>query len=359
MTSWTLQYGTEIVDGPSYKVYSRHLTDNFTGLKSDIDDRLSLITSSGQTVTGAITWNAAQTYNAASTFNNTASFTSKINLGVASDPGSLSNGDVWYNTTTKSLNLQHDGGTVVITPPGIIIPFAGFTAPNGYLICNGQAVSRSTYAALFSTVSKTSTFTVTIATPGVVTWTSHGLKANDPVSFTTTGALPTGLIAGTVYYIVGASITTNTFQVSATIGGAAINTTGSQSGVHTALYAPFGRGDGSTTFNVPDLRGRALVGTDNMGGTAASIITSASSNGVNASNLGGVFGAETHTLTNAQLPTMWTGNAVAVTAGGAGLTTGAGTGYTTGSSAIALTNGSGQAHSNTQPSMGINYIIKV
>jgi microcystin-dependent protein len=35
----------------------------------------------------------------------------------------------------------------------------------------------------------------------------------------------------------------------------------------------FGPGDGSTTFNVPDLRGRAVCGQDNMGGSAAERIT--------------------------------------------------------------------------------------
>lgn len=34
--------------------------------------------------------------------------------------------------------------------PGIVLPFAGATAPTGWLLCNGQAVNRTTYAALFS-----------------------------------------------------------------------------------------------------------------------------------------------------------------------------------------------------------------
>lgn len=75
--------------------------------------------------------------------------------------------------------------------------------------------------------------TVTIATPAVVTWTAHGLLPNQAVIFSTTGALPTGITAGTVYYVVGSSITSNTFQVSASVNGAAVATTGSQSGVHT------------------------------------------------------------------------------------------------------------------------------
>lgn len=75
------------------------------------------------------------------------------------------------------------------------------------------------------------TVTITIATPGVVTWTSHGLSNGQQVVFTTTGALPTGLTASTTYFVVNA--TANTFQVSATSGGSAIATSGTQSGTHT------------------------------------------------------------------------------------------------------------------------------
>jgi hypothetical protein len=78
----------------------------------------------------------------------------------------------------------------------------------------------------------TSTVTITIASPGVVSWTAHGFNNGNAISFSTTGALPTGLTAGTTYYIVSAA--TDTFQVSATPGGSAINTSGSQSGTHTA-----------------------------------------------------------------------------------------------------------------------------
>ena len=76
----------------------------------------------------------------------------------------------------------------------------------------------------------TATVTMTIATPAVVTWTAHGLAANTAVTFSTTGTLPTGLTAGTLYYVL--APTTNTFTVSATVGGAAIPTSGTQSGVH-------------------------------------------------------------------------------------------------------------------------------
>lgn len=85
---------------------------------------------------------------------------------------------------------------------------------------------------------KTSTVTMTIAAPGVVTWTGHTLQDGDQVVFTTSGALPTGILAGTTYYVVNQA--TNTFQVAATPGGSAITTTGAQSGTHTATSPQFG-----------------------------------------------------------------------------------------------------------------------
>ena len=79
--------------------------------------------------------------------------------------------------------------------------------------------------------SPSSTVTMTIAAPGVITWTANGLPNGTPVVLTTTGALPTGLTASTIYYVV--SRATNTLRLSETVGGAPITTTGSQSGTHT------------------------------------------------------------------------------------------------------------------------------
>lgn len=76
-------------------------------------------------------------------------------------------------------------------------------------------------------------FTVTIATPGVFTKTAHGLVEGNIIRLVTTDALPTGLVVDTDYYIIAAGLTANEFQVSATLGGSAVNTSGSQSGTHT------------------------------------------------------------------------------------------------------------------------------
>ncbi len=87
---------------------------------------------------------------------------------------------------------------------------------------------RVTYTALHILVD--ATVTISIASPAVISYADHKLKPGDAVKFATTGALPTGLVAGTTYYVITAGLTANVFEVSATQGGAAINTSGTQSG---------------------------------------------------------------------------------------------------------------------------------
>ncbi|MFH1343613.1 MAG: phage tail protein [Pseudomonadota bacterium] len=74
---------------------------------------------------------------------------------------------------------------------------------------------------------------------------------------------------------------------------------------YSALFALFGAtygsGDGSTTFNVPDLRGRVVAGKDDMGGTSANRLTDAD-DGLNGDTLGDTGGGETQTLATANLP---------------------------------------------------------
>jgi len=77
------------------------------------------------------------------------------------------------------------------------------------------------------------TVTMTIASPAVVTWTAHGLSNHSPVVFSTTGALPTGVVAGQIYFVIATGLTANAFEFSATDGGSAVNTSGSQSGTQT------------------------------------------------------------------------------------------------------------------------------
>ena len=77
-----------------------------------------------------------------------------------------------------------------------------------------------------------STVTISSATPGVVTWNAHGLIDGTPITFSTTGSLPSPLVPGVTYFVVGAA--TNSFNVEATIGGGAIDTLTAGTGTHIA-----------------------------------------------------------------------------------------------------------------------------
>jgi hypothetical protein len=87
---------------------------------------------------------------------------------------------------------------------------------------------------------KSSTATITIASPGVVTWSggNHGRRAGDKVKFSTTGALPSGIVAETAYYVLSTGLTSDSFRISETDGGSAVGTSGTQSGVHTVTTVP-------------------------------------------------------------------------------------------------------------------------
>lgn len=178
------------------------------------------------------------------------------------------------------IGLQYDATLdkwVLLNPANGVIPasqqtgeicyFARSTAPTGFLKANGAAVSRTTYAALFAAMNggfSSQTFTVTIAAPGVFTKTAHGFTGGERLRLSTTGALPTGLNTTTDYYVL--YIDANTFNLATTYGGTAITTTGTQSGTHSYLQSLFGLGDGSTTFNLPDLRGETVRGWDDSRG---------------------------------------------------------------------------------------------
>lgn len=195
------------------------------------------------------------------------------NLAITSamlTDGTIATGDIADNAITAA-KLANDAAFT----SAMMMPYAGTTAPTGWLLCYGQAVSRTTYADLF-----------------------------------------------------------------------------------TAIGTTYGSGDGSTTFNLPDLRGRVIAGQDDMGGTSANRLTSP----INGDNLGATGGSQSHTLTTAQIPSHShsMGSNSRVQMGLDNGTTYAGyspsqysvTTYSTQST------GGGQAHNNMQPTIILNYIIK-
>jgi microcystin-dependent protein len=140
-------------------------------------------------------------------------------------------------------------------PTGAYMYVAGRKAPTGYLACDGASYSRSTYSALATFLCEpVGTVTISLATPGVFTSSvAHGFVAGDRVYLTTTGALPTGLSAYTVYYVIASGLTSTTFQLSTSAGGGAIATSGTQSGTHSLVYSPYETGSvSSSNFKVPD-----------------------------------------------------------------------------------------------------------
>lgn len=170
-----------------------------------------------------------------------------------------------------------DAGAVsVLMPTASIMPYAGSSAPTGYLLCDGAAISRSTYSTLF------------------------------------------GVLATT-----------------------------------------YGAGDGSSTFNIPDLRGRVIAGQDDMGGASANRLTGLTG-GVDGDVLGGSGGAETHTLSTAEMPAhthnLPTDSGGALNIQSLFATAGSDQGYD--GSVDSATKGGGGAHNNVQPTIILNYIIK-
>lgn len=181
--------------------------------------------------------------------------------GILSRDTAAADGASWM-TVDSTLQITGASGSRVLGaigfPAGTVVAYGAAAAPSGWLLCDGAAVSRATYATLFGVIGTT-----------------------------------------------------------------------------------FGVGDGATTFNVPNLKGRVPVGLD-AGQTEFDALAEAG-------------GAKTHTLTEAEMPAhshtiAYSDQAVALTGGNTPLESGGST--------PTSTVGGGEAHNNLQPYLVLNYLIK-
>jgi microcystin-dependent protein len=175
-------------------------------------------------------------------------------------PAALTGGEL---VATNAVSLIYDAtaGTFHILSPvtwpasggvpvGTVVPFPGFTAPSGYAFAYGQAISRTTFASLFTAY--------TLAQSG-------SISSGSP---TITGLTDTTQFGrGVAVESVGIPASTTLLSCDATTCTMNANATSTRTG--TMTFLPYGSGDGSTTFNLPDYRGVGLTGRDNMGGSAA------------------------------------------------------------------------------------------
>lgn len=162
----------------------------------------------------------------------------KNDAGVVADIGQLS--DEWIDVaydTTMNFDLGNGLTNKLKFLCGALTGNPTFTISNAaegmvFLIRIVQDGDGSRIPVWFNTT--TDTVTMTIANPCVVT-TTKDIKTGTPVKFSTTGALPTGLVAGTQYYWIRTGATTGNLAATrdAAIAGTTITTTGSQSGTHT------------------------------------------------------------------------------------------------------------------------------
>ena len=167
---------------------------------------------------------------------------------------------------------------------GTIKPWAGMTAPNQYAFAYGQEVSRTTYSALYTAITSSQSVFCNSGSPilnGLSDTTNFWIGMSVEVSCVAAGfSTIVSKTASTVVLADNANVTTNP----------------------TAIFYPWGRGNGTTTFNLPDLRGVVPAGNNNMGGVASANLTTTYFGSTDPNSIGALGGNQSKTLIAVNIP---------------------------------------------------------
>jgi hypothetical protein len=263
---------------------------------------------------------------------------------------------IWDSFTSAPGSAQPSGATGTDTAPvGTVMPFSGFAIPINWQLAYGQAVSRTGFPDLFTALTIASTGVSCINTSATLTGfaSTASFAVGEPIeaSCLSTGVTITSIVSPTSITVSSAANATNTV---------------------TATVFPWGHGDGATTFNVPDLRGRTFAGADAMGGTPA-VRLSATYYGATPTAPGVAGGSQSHALLQTEIPpytltvtdpghSHTVVGSIGAAASGSGSAPGSGgtqTSSTSQTGIVVTSGGSGTPLSIVQPTITVNYIIKV
>lgn len=134
---------------------------------------------------------------------------------------------------------------------GTVLPWSGLVAPNQYVFGYGQEINRATFTQFFTAITQQLNVICSSSSN-----TLTGVGDTTQIKVGSAVELSLCVVPGTT--------------VTAKTGSTVVLSNPSSVSINAvATFFPYGNGNGSTTFNVPDFRGYAVAGRDNMGGTAA------------------------------------------------------------------------------------------
>lgn len=284
-------------------------------------------------------------------------------------------GNLIWDQITSSTGTGGGGTTATVgdgQPVGSIQTWAGMVAPQAYVFAYGQEFTRIGFPELFSALTSLQNISCTLGSS-----TLSGIS--------NTEQLPIGAKIESVCLNSGSTVVSKTISTVVASSNAIITTSTS------ARFFPYGNGDGSATFNAPDLRGQIVTGRCNMGGLTCSLSSTYWLSNPNA--VGAKGGLQNHTLSLAELPTGITAlnanafsvastssrsdfifNTLGLASTSAGLgganslltSTAGGISAVTSNASVAIgqigttsNNTSGNPHSIIPPTTTLNYVIKI